>query len=96
MHNQVLTAEEMSTLMANSRAQGLLPLLTIYEKPKDFPRQFVGRVFIVGHPAKKAPIATNKILLADTLEAIKSQIPPDLTCLKREIGDDPRIVETWL
>ena len=34
--------------------------------------------------------------LADTLEAIRATIPPNMTCLPHMAGDDPCIGEGWL
>lgn len=62
---------------------------TIYDHPKDYPDKFVARKFILDK-------LTSEILLGDTLEEVRSQLPLGLTCFERHETDDPVIVETWM
>lgn len=70
----------------------VLSLWTIYERPKDYPTQFVARRFEATDPPK----ATSDLLLADDLDGIRNMLPAGLYCLPRQLGDDPVIIETWL
>ena len=72
-----------------SRAVRTMPMITIYDHPTDYPDSFVARVWDCNTP-------THLIALADTLEAIRATIPPNMTCLPHMEGDDPCIVEVWL
>jgi hypothetical protein len=69
-------------------------LYVIYEKPSDFPNDFVVRRWttIDGKPvAHASPHA-----ITPTLEAARESIPPGLYCLPRFDQDDPVIREVWL
>jgi hypothetical protein len=70
----------------------VLSLFTIYERPKDYPNNFVVRRWIIvgGQPTGQ------ECQLADTLEESRILIPPGLFNLGRQPGDDPAIVETWV
>ena len=62
--------------------------------PKDFPNQFVVRVFEI--KPNSPPIPTQEFATANTLEEIRSLIPAECVCIARDATDDPVIVETWL
>lgn len=66
-----------------------LEMWVIYEKPLDFPEQFVARKFILDKP-------TNLRYFGDTLEEIRQTIPEGLTMIPRFHQDDPKIVEVWI
>lgn len=70
-----------------------LDLFTIYERPKDYPTCFVVRKWII-HGAEPEPGGV--VALSKTLDGARKSIPPGLTCLTRNVEDDPVIVETWL
>lgn len=69
------------------------PLVTIYERPLDFPDDFVERVWD-GKGAKP----TNVMIKRDTLQEAREDILAAGFVAKfiRAEGDDPHIVETWL
>lgn len=71
------------------RKQTKLPMITVYEKPADYPNQYVARVWDVNRP-------TRLIALADTLEEIREAIPQEMYNIKRQPQDDPCIVEVWI
>jgi hypothetical protein len=73
----------------------VLTIWTIYFNPKDFPGRWVTRNFLIvrGTPA---PVAGNNIFLSDSLQAARSVIPDDMTCLGRQDEDEPQIVESWI
>lgn len=76
-----------------------LPMWVIYDHPKDFPDCFVARKHVVVGglpPGISMSGATPETLTADTLAALREKLPPGLTCLTRDLGDDPVILETWL
>lgn len=64
-------------------------LWTIYKYPKDFPKDYVARQFIVDQP-------TEITLVADTYKRIIALIPPGMIRIPRSPFDDPVIVETWI
>lgn len=65
----------------------------VYARPADYPDQYVARRFSI-EGGRTRP--TEKIIRADTLEALRRLAPPDLVRLARSPGDDPVIVESWL
>lgn len=68
---------------------GVLNLWTIYASPTDYPGKFVARRFEMDRP-------TSEVILADTLDEVRSLLPRGLTCIGRSSYDEPQIVETWL
>lgn len=69
------------------------PLITIYEKPLDFPDDFVARVW-----DGKGPKPTNTMIKRFTLQEIREDIRAAgfETKFIRADDDDPHIVETWM
>jgi hypothetical protein len=72
---------------------GLLPLWNVFERPGDHPDTFVARMFVVGRGTHAPTSATVK---GNTLEEVRKALPQGLVCVRREPGDDPKIVEVWL
>lgn len=70
-----------------------LPLITVYEKPTDFPDAFVARVWD-GVGAK----ATNIIITRPSLQEIQEDIKAAGFTVKfpRAEDDEIHIVETWM
>lgn len=61
----------------------------IYNKPTDYPNNYVARKFI-----NNAPSTT--IHVADSLEEIRKLVPEGLFKIERFPNDDPKIVEVWI
>lgn len=68
-----------------------LPMITIYERPADFPEHFVARIWEASIPAP-----TDIAMVEKTLDAIYDGIPPRFTRMNRNPGDDPNILEVWI
>jgi hypothetical protein len=66
-----------------------LPMITIYQSPKDFKGKFVSRLFDINRP-------TRFITIKDNLEDARNSIPKNLHRLDRQQYDDPIIVEVWV
>ena len=66
-----------------------LPLITIYNKPSDYPTKFVARLWDTGK-------TTDFFVLADTLELIRKSIPPHMVKLPRAYDDDNCISEVYI
>jgi hypothetical protein len=60
---------------------------------------FAGRLG-VEHPlvrrGTKAPVMTEIVLGAASLDELRAMLPPGLRRLPRELGDEEQIVETWI
>lgn len=72
-----------------SRIARTMPMITIYNRPTDYPDKYVARLWDCNVP-------THLVATADTLEEIRTTIPPNMTQLPHMAGDDPCIVEVWL
>ena len=66
-----------------------LPIICIYQNPDDYPGKYVARVWDADEP-------TSLIAIAETLEAVRETIPPNMHRLHRRPDDDPIIVEVWI
>lgn len=73
---------------------GKLWMFVIYDHPNDYPDEFVCR---------RCAVANGGVLFedelyarGDTLDSVRSQIPPGEIRFGRSSDDDPVIVETWL
>lgn len=65
-----------------------LEIWTVYDHPRDFPDEFVARLWINDQ-------RTDTLVRGRTLDEVRELIPFDLTRMPRMEGDDPVIVETW-
>lgn len=67
-----------------------LPIWVVYDHPDDMPGMYVARLWIGEEP-------TRQTMASPSLETVRWALRMQgLTCLAREAGDDPVIVETWL
>ncbi len=84
---------------------GLLPMWTVYDKPKDYPTEFVARMSVTGRlkggiddkldrTVSGPTIGT--LIKGKTLNEVREQLPPGLYRLNRDPSDDPVIVEVWI
>lgn len=73
----------------------ILSMWTVYDRPADYPNDYVARRFEIG--GEPSPRATAEIMLARDLDALRAVLAHQgLTCITRSPGDDGQIVETWL
>lgn len=70
-----------------------LSTFTIYDKPRDQPKHFVVRQWLIEGGGEPRP---GEARLAATLEEARGSIPFGLVRLERNSNDDPCIVETWI
>ena len=66
-----------------------LPIIVIYKKPRDYPDNYVARLWDILQP-------TEIFTIADSLNDIHLSIPLGMVRMNRCPGDDPCIVETWI
>jgi DNA-binding transcriptional LysR family regulator len=65
-------------------------LYTIYDHPRDFPDWYVVRAWEGDRP-------DGLVAFSDDLAVLRAMLAGQgLTCIPRNYGDDPVIVETWL
>lgn len=73
--------------------QERLPMWVVYRPTtSDHPGHWCCRM----HLTLPAHSSTGTYLLGDSLEQIRAQLPPGLTCLGRQDDDEPVIEEVWL
>lgn len=72
-----------------SMKQARIPLICVYDHPKDYPDKFIARLW-------DCDIPTHIIATADTLEELREKIPSTMVKLNRDSQDDPCIVEVWI
>ena len=65
----------------------------VYERPLDYPDQFIARRWII---EDGEPKPTNDIFLAPTLSSLRSKLPGGLLRIPRFKNDDKTIVEVWI
>jgi hypothetical protein len=71
-----------------------LQIWTVFDHPRDYPDCFVARLSEIG---KGGIRVTPRIMTSLDLEAIRSRLERlGLTCLPRQPGDEPHIIEVWL
>lgn len=71
----------------------MLSLWTIYDHPRDYPRDYVAREFLVEVEA----VATANVLVSKDIDAIRDELyRRGFVRMERLAGDDPCIVETWI
>ena len=78
---------------AKAAKRGALSIWTVYDRPSDHPRGFMAR--------RHEVVAGKERSTMDTIKADLSQLrviflTAGLTCLARDEGDEPQIVECWL
>lgn len=65
------------------------PLFAVYYDTKDYPGKYCARLFDGQQP-------TRLLVVKDTLDAVRSAIPPWFWRVPRKATDDQKILETWL
>lgn len=81
-------------LQAGAARRGALAMWTVYERPADYICGFVARMFLVEAGGPRPTMSTMKCL---ELGPIREKLMhAGLTCVGREAGDEPQVVETWL
>lgn len=66
-----------------------LEIWTVYQNPTDYPGKFIARRSLSGVP-------TRDVLVADTLDELRSRGPAGKAVVDRHPMDDAVIVETWM
>ncbi len=68
---------------------------TVFEKPTDFPQDYVARRFVIqgGEP----PWGTEEKIVSKSLDLIRASMQArGLILLPRDENDQPRILESWI
>ncbi len=69
-----------------------MSLWTVYDKPTDYPTQFIARRWLATLP----PTPTSEVLVANDLNSVRKLLPPGLYCIPASPHDGPYIIETWI
>lgn len=86
-----MTYDKACDLQSEAHAVGDLLVWTICEHPSDFPGLFTARPHSV-----RANAPYDFVMTHATLDGIRDMLPPGLTRLRRDISDDPVILECWI
>lgn len=71
-----------------------LRMWTVYDHPKDYPNNYVARMFLVMDGETRA---TDELMVCPELEPIREQLRArGLFHFTRWTSDDPVILETWM
>lgn len=70
-----------------------LTMWVVYAYPSDYPDKVAARLH-EAHPS--GPKATERLILGDTVDAVRAVLPSGLFRLPRDPRDPPQIVEVWL
>jgi hypothetical protein len=69
----------------------IVPMIVVTVDARDYPGKAVGRIV---EGAKRLP--TNTVVVRDTLDELRAEIPPSFVKLVRHPNDEPQIVEVWI
>ena len=72
-------------------SQLVFPIWVVYDKPRDYPRHFIARLW---DGMTNTP--TETFIIGPDLMAIRDTLPAGLACMGRLDADDVCIVEVWL
>lgn len=89
--DQVLTAADAVRIQQQCEAADALPIWLVTKRPDDYPQHFVARLFVI----PDARDGSQFVLIGATLDEVRAQLPPTLTCMPRHPSDAPVIVESW-
>lgn len=70
----------------------MLEIIALYDRPWDYPEQYVARWFKIDRP-------TNRFIIADTLEDLMERLKPDIankTFIIRSDEDHETVIGTYL
>lgn len=88
-------AQRIYQLSQPARDRNVLPVWTVYNKPKDFPHCFVARRFESGPGGTS--VATPDVIISPDLEILREGMERcGLVCMMRDEADDSVIIETWM
>ena len=88
MQDQIIDAVMARSIHADAVRTHPLAAWVIGRDQVDYPGSLVARLV--------TDKLTPYVLLADTLDGLHAQLPPDLVRLERQPSDPPGIVETWI
>lgn len=74
---------------AYARNGNALKVITVYNKPDDFPTGYIARLFDGMEP-------TEKTVTGETLESIRGKIPNGYIRIHRDKKDAKSLVESWI
>jgi hypothetical protein len=75
--------------------EGVLPLWTVYDHPRDYPEVYVARMSVVlsGGTCR----ITDEVILSGNLQLVRNALhAKGLVPIERDPRDDPKIIEVWI
>lgn len=86
---------KISAVVGALQNNNALPIVTVYHGTLDYGDKYVARVYAVER-GNSEPINTGCVYAADTLEAVRAEIPPTMVRLDRDPLDELTVVESWI
>lgn len=74
----------------------IMPMITVYDHPKDYPDTYVARIWEIGKAGKNGP--TNIAVTRSSLQELRDDIVKNgfVVGFARDVQDDFHIVESWI
>ena len=91
----MMTPADIAAAWWRAHKWGDLPMITIYERPDEFPDEYVARLWLTRRGVAE-PGMTGLVLRSGSLDDLRAMLPSGLHCLPREPGDEESIVETLI
>ncbi|RBB38872.1 hypothetical protein DPV79_15950 [Burkholderia reimsis] len=74
----------------------MFSMWVIYERPRDYPEQYVARRLRANSGGGVITLRGD-VILGDTLDEVRARLKPfGLHRIARDPRDEPQVVETWL
>ena len=89
----ILTQDQAEAVHHDGYARGFMVMWTVTWNTRDYPRKAAVRPQYIG---KGGVHMLQAVLLADSLDEVRAQLPHGLMKLERSPYDDARIVEIWV
>jgi hypothetical protein len=104
LESRPISSDEAMMIQSQTNQQGILLMWSVSHGTSDLGDGYAARPFLVNPAGTSAPhlhlpagtFALRVHLIADTLDALREQLPSCLVRIDRAAGDDPTIVEVWL
>lgn len=85
-----MSPEDLIKLQYNAAQRGQMSMWTVYDKPTDYPHGTIARLHEV-------PGGPSQCSIVGELEDLRERFrEAGFTPIKRDEGDEPQIVETWI
>jgi len=89
----IINQEHAEIIQQESRQQGMLAIWVVTWNTSDYPDRAVVRPQCVDGDGVHI---LNQVVVGESLDAVRDQLPEGLTRMERHPDDDSKIIETWI